>query len=50
MQEAKVAVCIASACSAFVIIAVLLVVPSLYQQINELHDEIMDGMNAFKVL
>lgn len=50
MQAAKLAIYIACGCSTFAIIAVLLVVPSLYQQINELHDDVMDGMSTFKVL
>ncbi len=50
MQGEKVAVYIATGASSFVIITILLVVPYLYQQITDLHDEVMEGMNAFKVL
>jgi hypothetical protein len=50
MRLVKAAVCVASGCSVFAIIAVLFTATSLYQEINDLHDEIVEDMNAFKVL
>jgi hypothetical protein len=49
MQGAKAAVYIAAGSSSFAVIAILLIIPSLYQQINELQNEVMEGMSAFKV-
>ena len=50
MWLVKAAVCVASGCSVVAIIAVLFTATSLYQEINNLHDEIVKDMNAFKVL
>ncbi|VDM39614.1 unnamed protein product [Toxocara canis] len=49
MHEAKWVVAIAAACSTFAIMACLVVVPSLYNTINEVHDEVIDGVQLFRV-
>ncbi|VDM28303.1 unnamed protein product [Toxocara canis] len=49
MREAKLVVGIASLCSVLAIVACLIVIPSLYATINEMHDEVFDGVSAFRV-
>ena len=49
MHEAKLVVGVASACSAFAICAVLIVVPSLYTRINEVNVRVSEGVSRFRV-
>uniref|UniRef100_A0A0K0DA70 Col_cuticle_N domain-containing protein n=1 Tax=Angiostrongylus cantonensis TaxID=6313 RepID=A0A0K0DA70_ANGCA len=49
MFEEKLIVGIASACSTLAIVACLVVVSSLYNTINEVHDEVLDGVSVFRV-
>ncbi|VDM39166.1 unnamed protein product [Toxocara canis] len=49
MHEEKIVVGMAAACSTFAIIACLIVVQSIYKTINEVHDEVIDGVQVFCV-
>jgi hypothetical protein len=49
MHEAKLVVGVASACSAFAILAVLVVVPSLYNTINDVNLRVQEGVQKFRV-
>jgi hypothetical protein len=49
MLGIKIAVCVSSACASMAIIAVLIVVPSLFMTINEMQDELLADMDTFKV-
>lgn len=46
MQEAKVIIGIASLCSLTAIIATLVVIPQLYNQINEINNRVSDGVQV----
>ncbi|VDM75803.1 unnamed protein product [Strongylus vulgaris] len=49
MFEEKLVLGVASAFSTLAIVACLVVVPSLYNTINEIHDEVLDGVSVFRV-
>uniref|UniRef100_A0A915Q568 Nematode cuticle collagen N-terminal domain-containing protein n=1 Tax=Setaria digitata TaxID=48799 RepID=A0A915Q568_9BILA len=49
MHEAKVIALVAAACSAMAILACVVVIPSLYHAINEVHDAVIDGVQVFRV-
>ncbi|KAK6048287.1 nematode cuticle collagen domain protein [Cooperia oncophora] len=49
MFEEKLVVGVASACSTLAVVVVLVVVPSLYNTINEIHDQVLDGVSVFRV-
>ncbi|PIO64705.1 nematode cuticle collagen domain protein [Teladorsagia circumcincta] len=49
MFEEKLIVGVASACSTLTIVACLIVVPSLYNTINEIHDEVLETVSVFRV-
>lgn len=49
MHEAKIAIGVASLCSSLAILSVLVVVPQLYTNINELNQRVQDGVQAFRV-
>uniref|UniRef100_A0A914HV14 Nematode cuticle collagen N-terminal domain-containing protein n=1 Tax=Globodera rostochiensis TaxID=31243 RepID=A0A914HV14_GLORO len=49
MSETKIIIGIASLCSIAAILATLVVVPQLYQQINEVNSRVFDGVQAFRV-
>ena len=46
MFEVKVVVGVASACSTLALIVCLATIPSLYLTINEIHDEVQDGIQV----
>uniref|UniRef100_A0A183C4J3 Col_cuticle_N domain-containing protein n=1 Tax=Globodera pallida TaxID=36090 RepID=A0A183C4J3_GLOPA len=49
MQEAQIVVGVASLCSLLAIVATVVVVPSLYSEINEIAIKVHDGVQAFRV-
>uniref|UniRef100_A0A7E4ZYY9 Col_cuticle_N domain-containing protein n=1 Tax=Panagrellus redivivus TaxID=6233 RepID=A0A7E4ZYY9_PANRE len=49
MSEIKIIVGFGSFCSSLAILACLMVIPSLYQTINEIHGEVQDGVQVFRV-
>lgn len=49
MDVPKFLACVSVACSSFAILCTILVVPTLYRQINDLHSEIMTDVVSFKV-
>ena len=49
MNEAKLVIGIASACSIASILAVLVVVPQLYNQMSDVNARVFDGVQAFRV-
>ncbi|KAL3101909.1 hypothetical protein niasHS_003318 [Heterodera schachtii] len=49
MSETKIIIGVASLCSIAAILATLIVVPQLYQQINEVNSRVFDGVQAFRV-
>jgi hypothetical protein len=49
MSEAKLVIGIASACSIASIMAILVVIPQLYTQMNDVNARVMDGVQAFRV-
>ena len=46
MHETKLVVGLASACGTLAILACVFVIPSLYGLINEMHDEVVDGIQV----
>ncbi len=48
-SESHIVVGIAAACSTFAVLACMFVIPSLYNTINEIHDEVINGVNLFRV-
>ncbi|CAI5454319.1 unnamed protein product [Caenorhabditis angaria] len=49
MFEEKLLVGIASTFSTIAVVACLVVIPSLYNTINEVHEEVLDGVQVFRV-
>jgi hypothetical protein len=49
MHESKLIVVVAAACSMFAVLACLLTIPSMYNAINEIHDEVIDQVAMFRV-
>ncbi|KAL3081934.1 hypothetical protein niasHS_011903 [Heterodera schachtii] len=49
MQETQIIVGVASLCSILAILATVVVVPSLYSEINEIATKVHDGVQAFRV-
>ncbi|TKR92246.1 hypothetical protein L596_006937 [Steinernema carpocapsae] len=49
MFEEKATVFVASACSALAIIACLVVVTNLFHTIHEIHKEVVDGVEVFRL-
>ena len=49
MNQTKLAVAFAAGCSSLAILACLVVIPRLFVVINEIHDEIFDGVAVFRV-
>ncbi|PIO74588.1 nematode cuticle collagen domain protein [Teladorsagia circumcincta] len=49
MFEEKFVAGVSWACSTLAIAACLIVVPSLYNTINEIHDEVIEGVNQFRI-
>ncbi|VDL72576.1 unnamed protein product, partial [Nippostrongylus brasiliensis] len=48
MFEEKLVVGVASAGSIMAVAACLIVIPSLYNTINEIHDEVLEGVSVFR--
>ena len=49
MFEEKLLVGIASTCSLIAVITCLIVIPTIYREINDVHDEVIDSVNVFRV-
>jgi hypothetical protein len=49
MQETKLLVTVASMCSALALFACLIVLPQLYYEINNIHDEVIADVESFRV-
>ena len=49
MFEEKLLVGIASTCSLIAVITCLIVIPTIYKEINDIHDEVIDSVNVFRV-
>ncbi|VDK27541.1 unnamed protein product [Anisakis simplex] len=48
MYEAKLIVCIATLCTTCAMVACLVIIPSLYREIDQLHAEVFDSVQVFK--
>ncbi len=49
MNETKLILIVAAACSTVAVLACLLIVPQLYTVINQIHDEVIDNVALFRV-
>ncbi|VDM17371.1 unnamed protein product, partial [Wuchereria bancrofti] len=49
MHEAKIIALVAATCSAMAILSCVVVIPSLYNAINEVHDAVIDGVQVFRI-
>ncbi|KHN87651.1 Putative cuticle collagen [Toxocara canis] len=49
MHEEKVVAGLAEACSTIAIVVCIVLIPSIYKTINEVHEEVIDGVQVFRV-
>lgn len=46
MYKEKIVVSIAAVCSIFAILSCTIIIPSVYNTINKIHDEVIDGVQV----